>query len=91
MDAKAILTIRLEIEHMKHAIISHIGAYGSDMGKILDAEIQKAIENYDWQGDVTRIVHNAIQNHVKEYFTYGEGNKAICESIQTALGKVFVK
>jgi len=62
---------------MKASILSHLGVHGSDLGKQLDAEITKAIESYDWQGQVSAIVHAALREKIENYFQYGEGAKAI--------------
>ena len=91
MNFEAIPTLKIEVEHMKHTIINHIGAMGSDLGKALETEIQRAIDNYDWQGQVTRIVHEALKDAIDGYFRYGKGNKmilaALNEGFDAVLGK----
>ena len=81
MKAECIPTVRLELEHMKHCIISALGVHGSQLGEAIDEQVQKAIANYDWEGQVKSIVHEAIQEHIKCHFKYGDGAKAIRASL----------
>lgn len=85
MNIDAMPLIRLEVESMKHAIISHLGVHGSELGKILDAEIQKAIDTYPWESSVAEIVHDALHSEIERYFRFGEGRKAIQQSVEESL------
>lgn len=81
MDYKAMPTIRLEVESMKHAILTHIGANNSELGAALNTEIEKALASYDWQGQVTEIVHKAITERIAAHFTFGAGRDAVQEAV----------
>ena len=85
MNYEALPRIRLEVEQMKHAILAYIGANNSDLGEALKVEIERAIETYDWQGQVTKIVHEALTKHVADYFNYGAGR----ESVRAAVNEGF--
>lgn len=87
MDHNAIPIIRIEIEHMKHSIISHIGALHSDLGEALSVEIEKALANYDWQGQVTKIVHDAITKQIAWHFNHGDGK----DMVESAVAEGFDK
>ena len=85
MRFEAIPTIKLEIQNMKSAIMTQLGLVGSDLGKTLSGEIDKAVASYDFQGEVTEIVHKAIRNHVEGYFKYGNGHSVISDAVESAL------
>lgn len=82
MDYKAMPILRMEVEGMKASILTHLGAMGSELGDALSAEIDKAIANYDWQGEVTRIVHSALTEKITEYFSWGDGSKAVRAAVE---------
>jgi hypothetical protein len=44
MNYEAVPVIRLEIEGMKHSILQHLGVVGSELGKNLEGEIEKALD-----------------------------------------------
>ena len=73
MDSNAVPLIRLEIENLKHAIIRHMGAVGSELGERLSEQIDKAIEEYPWEEQVKKITHEAIDDTIERYFKHGHG------------------
>lgn len=81
MDYKAMPILRMEVEGMKASILTHLGARGSELGEALSAEIDSAIANYDWQGEVKRIVHATLSEKIRYYFTFGEGAKAVQDAV----------
>lgn len=81
MDYKAMPILRMEVEGMKAAILTHLGARGSELGDALSAEIDKAIAEYDWQGEVKRIVHAALSENINYYFKFGDGAKAVKDAV----------
>ena len=85
MDSKSIPLIRLEIEHMKHSILHHMGLRNSDLGDAIEAEIDKALACYPWETAVRKIVHQQITDQVEWFFKYGEGATAIRESLEAAV------
>ena len=87
MNYDAMPQIRLEVEHMKHSILHHLGVAGSQLGECLEKEIQAAIETYPWQHRVTEIVHHAIDDYVKAYWSYGKGSKRITQAIDDAFSQ----
>lgn len=88
MDYEAMPKIRLEVEHMKHSIISHIGATGSELGEMMGAEITAAVDSYPWKEQVSKIVHDALEQHISDYFKYGTGREAIKVSVDAAFKEV---
>lgn len=85
MRAEAIPVIRLEIDHMKHAIVSALGIKGSDLEEAISTEIEKAVREIA----VTKIPNMVretllvcVQDSLTNYFKYGEGRIAIDEAIK---------
>ena len=82
MHIEALPMVKVEIERLKQSVLSMIGARNSELGDYISAEISKAINSYDWEGQVKGIVHEAINDKIKIYFSYGDGAKAIRNAIE---------
>ena len=82
MNIESLPVLRVEIERVKNSILSMIGAHNSELGDYISAEMRKAINSYDWEGQVKGIVHEAINEKIKSYFSYGDGAKAIRDAIE---------
>ena len=84
MRAEAIPIIRLEIDHMKHAIASALGIEGSDLEEFINEEIENQLAILV-KDEIPRMVRDAIvqctQDSLKSYFSYGDGAKAINDAI----------
>ena len=60
------------------------------MGERISDEIQKAIESYDYEGEVTKIVHTEITTQISNYFShFGKGREKIMEAVKGSLNEVF--
>lgn len=81
MNIEAMPIMKVEIERLKHSIVSMIGARNSELGDYISAEMDKAINSYDWEGQVKTIVHDVINDRIKSYFSYGDGYHAIKSAI----------
>lgn len=88
MKFEAIPTVRIELDGMKHAIVRHLGAAGSQLGEAIEEQIQRAIDTYPWEEQVVSITHDSITSAITHYFSYGEGSRAIRESVEAALKEV---
>ena len=88
MDFNAIPTLRFEIDGIKSSIIAHLGIHGSDLGKAVDAEVERAVESYPWEAKVCDIVHKAISEAIESHFMYGAGRKQIDEAIKAGFAEV---
>lgn len=62
---------------MRHAILHHLQGYHKDVENEVAAQLEHAIETYDFQGKVTEAVHAAIDSAIEQYFKYGDGLSAI--------------
>ena len=80
----ALPTLRINIEHIKQNIVSHLGACESELGDAIDKQIDIAIAQYDWEGEVSRITQCCIQESIESYFKYGDGSRVISASVRDA-------
>ena len=81
--------IRLELEHMKHTMLAALSQHTSEINKMAEAQIEKAIKEFDWAAETTQIVHEALRKAVSSYFAYGEGYNFITGSVNEAFDKMF--
>ena len=81
MNYDAMPRLRFEIESMKSTILTHLGTHGSELGEMIDKSIDGAIRNYPFDEKVKNIVNEAISRQLERYFSYGDGAKAIEETI----------
>ena len=88
MDFNAIPTLRFEIDGIKSSIVAHLGIHGSDLGKAVDAEIERSVAAYPWEAKVRDIVHKAISEAIESHFMYGAGRKQIDEAIKAGFEKL---
>lgn len=86
MISETMPVIRLEIQHMKHAIIQHMGLLGSELGDRIEEEVEKAVINYPWEQEVSKIFNQALNDQITSYFKWGKGGeiikKAVCEGFK---------
>lgn len=77
--------IRLEVEHMKHAIISAF----NDTALQLDEAIRNAINAYCQPEniqhvvttEVKRVLDEVIKAEIKDFYQYGEGRKIVKDAV----------
>ena len=87
MEPEMIPTIKLEINGMKAAIVSALGLVGSDLGQYIESEVDKAINSFDWQGEVERVSHEAIRECIAAFFKDGQGRRVVREAIIGSLSE----
>lgn len=92
MNYEAMPILRMEVEGMKAAIMTHLGVRGSELGQELSKAVDKAVAGFDWDGEVKRIVEASLRLKIESYFSYGgKGAKAVeaavDEAFSAALGK----
>ena len=81
--------IRLEVEGMKHTIAAAMTEYAAQM----DADLQKAVEDYCTSGNIANIVRTTaysvmdqvIREEVRSFFVHGNGREAIKEAVKQRL------
>jgi len=84
------LVIKLELEHIKHQIISHL----SDRQSQIEGEVEKAIDGMIDSFEAEIFIRNKVQEVTKQvleesinfYFKFGEGHRAIRDAVEESLG-----
>jgi hypothetical protein len=85
MDYKAMPIIRVEIECLKHDIAMFLGVHGSELGEQIEKGIETAIRNYDFDGNICKIVHDIITEDIKNFYKYHEGRNIIRDAVYKIL------
>jgi len=83
--------IRLEVEQIKHQILHHFGQYQKEVSVAVEKQIEKVIGEFDFYAEIKPIVEKCLRDNLNGYFSYGEGNTMINNSLQEALDKTFKK
>ena len=88
MNFEAMPIIRLEIERLNHAVQSMLGASGSELGDAIGHQIDKAVSEYDLEGEVKRIVNKSITESIEHYMLHGAAKDAINNMVATAFADI---
>jgi hypothetical protein len=56
-----------------------------ELDKRLDAACEKAIQDFNFDGEVTKAINFAISEAIKTYFSYGDGSTAIQQCVKDLL------
>ena len=78
-------TIRIEMDHMRQQIVHGMLAQSKDFEKAVDEAIKKAIENFDFDGEVTRIVRSELTDMTRKALTSVLQNIMYSEEVRTKL------
>lgn len=89
MDVRSMPIIRLELDHLKQSVSCHLGLYQDELSKNVNAQIEKAIADFDFEGEVSRIATEAIKKAIEFEFTCGDGFTWIQEAINKAFTDMF--
>lgn len=82
--------IRLELEQMRATILHQFTNYNKELSEAVDKELKKVIENFDYEGTITRVANEVITKVIQDYFSWsGEGKKLIEDSVKQGLDKIF--
>jgi hypothetical protein len=87
MDNEAVPIIRLEVQNLKHAVLSHMGVIGSQLGEMIEARIDESINTMPIDTLINDAIKECIEDVIRDYFTKGEGYKAIKESVNKSFKK----
>ena len=82
MNVMQLPTLKLELSHMKQTLLVALADYQGDVSKQVEAEIETAIENFNFSAVVQPIIQKAIADAVEEYFAYGKGRKQINDALE---------
>jgi hypothetical protein len=89
MDVRSMPIIRLELDYMKQSVSYHLGLHKNELSKNVNAQIEKAIAEFDFEGEVSRIATEAIRRAINFEFTCGNGFTWIQEAINKAFTDMF--
>jgi len=89
MDTSSVPIIKLELEGMKHRIMTHLGVHGSELGDIINAGIDRAIKSYDFDDKVLSTVHEVLNTEIDNFLKYGGGRVVIREAVAKTLNEAF--
>lgn len=86
------ITVKLEVEGMRHAILTHLRAYGEKQHAEIEAAVIAACSPENIEAVISEAAAKAIRAQVevevKSFFSYGKGSKAVSDAVQKALGKI---
>jgi hypothetical protein len=82
--------IKLEVQGMRHTMAFALSQYTAQIDETLQAALEAYCtpENLERviQTETAKILDQVIKEEVKNWFTYGEGRKAIKEAVEKKLG-----
>lgn len=81
--------VKVEIDRMRHTIVTQLGLMHSELGEALSAEIERAVAEYDWQAHTRRIVNEVLDKCVSDYFSIGPGFDLISSTVEKAFNSIF--
>jgi len=82
--------VKLELDQMRVTIMHQFTNYNKEISEAVDKELKKVIENFDYEGTITKIADEVITKAIENYFAWGgEGKKLIEGSVTQALDKIF--
>ena len=91
MDSRARPTIRMELDHLRHTIVQHMGVAGSELDEHLKSAVERAFDNLDLKDYVVDVVNEEIKNAIDSFFKYGDGRKFIDAAIVEGIGEMIKK
>ena len=89
MKFESVPIVRLELESMKHSIITALGLRNNQLAEVVENRIEDAIKEFDFDGKVSGVVSECLEDMIHWYFKYGEGNVFLKNVIQEAFDKIF--
>lgn len=81
--------IRLELEQMKYTLLAALSQHTSEINKLAEEQIAKAIKDFNWQAETTQVVHEALRTAIGTYFQYGKGYEFITGAVNEAFETMF--
>ena len=88
MSINSMPKIKIEIEEMKHAIVHHFADYHNELSKLIEDEIQVAIEQLDVRSEVQKAVRSVVHQSIADYFYRGNGYVQVTEAVQKGLENI---
>jgi len=87
-DARMLPVIKIEIEGMRHAICTMLHEHAMTMDETFQAAVNDFLKPENMEifikETVAHTMRGVIGETIREYFTYGEGKKAIRDAVKQA-------
>lgn len=83
--------VRIEVEEMKHSVMHYLGAHHQEIEEQVKAQLERVIENYDFERRVREAIHTVIDGAILGYFKYGQGREAVEKAVWASLDKALGK
>lgn len=81
--------IRIEVENMKYTILHAFASHNDEIEKIVEEELSKAIANYPFGNEISKLANEAIadvlKSTIENYFRYGAGREEISSGVEKLL------
>jgi ribosomal protein S3AE len=87
MNIENMPLIKVEIDFVRMGIQRLIKDHNEHLNERISEAVDKAIAEYDIDRVVRRIIEDRIEHELQAYFTYGDGSKAIRDTIAQAFKK----
>lgn len=82
-------TIRIEIEHMREAILHQFINHQDEITKAVESQLKLAIEKFDFAGEIEKQTNECLKTIISQYFQYGSGERMLRELTKESLDKIF--
>lgn len=85
------ITLEMRIQEDVRHVLRSMFISSEDKKKLLEDSLEVAISSHNITACIEKYAHEAIDSSVKEYFSYGEGGKALRKAVDVALTEVLGK
>ena len=83
-----LVTLEMRIKEDVRHVLKAMFISSEDKKKMLEDALEYAISNGNIQSSIQKHANMAIEEAVKEYFTFGEGGRALRKSINEVLHEI---
>ena len=84
-----LITLRLEVEHMKLSIQRALSLYATDLTDAIQEAVEKKCNSDElaqvMYREVDRVIEEAVKNEIERFYRYGDGREAIKEAVRVKL------
>ena len=77
--------IRLEIDNMKHSVLTYLDNYHTNIEKLVEEELERAVKDLDMSIIVRQALSRAVSDSVYKYFGQGDGKIAVDKAVKEFL------
>lgn len=85
-------TLRVTLEGMRYEVIHAFAAKQVEIREALEAELDRAIREFDWadvvQREANEALRRAVKRSVEDYFMWGQGRKLVDQVVAEIYGGI---